>query len=710
MQWWPWVACLVLGCATARTQKPDFAGAERARIAELELARDTRDGALISRARIHADPSVRARALVALGRIQDLDTAPTVAEALADPVPSVRTAAAFAAGELALAWEPVPDVVRQKLAQALLIAEAKEGDAAAQLAELEALGRVRTPESLQRLSERLVLRTEESPGRATRAALSLGVALRAKAPAPDSALPRLERLAGSYLPGTRWAAIYALGQLKFSEARAALLNALGDSDPEVRAVALKGLAEMVQPEDLEALRPGLKDDDGRVVAEAVRTLIKASEKCPPGPCPPLEALADLGPRIDAVGPGTMGQLAPPLLALAQSQVPEGGRRFLTDFRARLRVAQASAGEPLRAPLGWLDCRLAAAQDRQRGWLDEVRGCGGGLVPQVRQFRVGLDSVVQSPRLPDAFVREAWLPLLRHESPSVRAAAVQVATAAKKPELARDVQPLLHDDDAVVRAAAVEALGTLGDKASAGEILLVAESQHPPSVEVVTNFADALVALRPEGAGPLFRRWLSDPHAHVRQEAARALTMLEGVPVHAPMVPARPEDPPAPSVAPGTRWRIETARGPVVIQPLVDEAPHTVAQLSRLARAGFFRGLTFHRVVPDFVIQGGDPRGDGEGGPGFTLPCEVSNTSYRVSEVSNTSSPPPQAGTTSYRRGTVGMALAGKDTGGSQFFVALSPQPHLDGRYTVIGTVISGMDALDGLVEGDTLGDWAAITP
>jgi cyclophilin family peptidyl-prolyl cis-trans isomerase len=120
---------------------------------------------------------------------------------------------------------------------------------------------------------------------------------------------------------------------------------------------------------------------------------------------------------------------------------------------------------------------------------------------------------------------------------------------------------------------------------------------------------------------------------------------------------------------------------VVIDPDVDDAPATVAQLSRLAREGFFRGLTFHRVVPDFVVQGGDPRGDGEGGPGFTLPCEVS----------------PRA----YLRGTVGMALAGKDTGGSQLFVTLSPQPHLDGRYTIIGTVVSGMEALDGMVEGES---------
>jgi cyclophilin family peptidyl-prolyl cis-trans isomerase len=132
------------------------------------------------------------------------------------------------------------------------------------------------------------------------------------------------------------------------------------------------------------------------------------------------------------------------------------------------------------------------------------------------------------------------------------------------------------------------------------------------------------------------------------------------------------------------------RGPVVIRPDPDAAQVTVAQLSRLAGSNYFRGLTFHRVVPDFVVQGGDPRGDGEGGPGFTLRCEVSPRSYV--------------------RGTVGMALAGKDTGGSQVFVTLSPQPHLDGRYTIIGTVVSGMEALDGLAEGDGMGDWLLVPP
>src|SRR5262249_5030867 len=148
-----------------------------------------------------------------------------------------------------------------------------------------------------------------------------------------------------------------------------------------------------------------------------------------------------------------------------------------------------------------------------------------------------------------------------------------------------------------------------------------------TVDVVTTYADALVKLRPDGTTELLRQWLTDPQAHVRHEAARALTAIEGAAVRAPTVPARPEAPPAPPVPPGPLWQIETARGPVIIEPDAEAAPATVAQLSRLAGEGFFRSLSFHRVVPDFVVQGGDPRGDGEGGPGFTIPCEVSPRTY-----------------------------------------------------------------------------------
>jgi cyclophilin family peptidyl-prolyl cis-trans isomerase len=124
----------------------------------------------------------------------------------------------------------------------------------------------------------------------------------------------------------------------------------------------------------------------------------------------------------------------------------------------------------------------------------------------------------------------------------------------------------------------------------------------------------------------------------------------------------------------------TDRGAFTIALATDGAPNACAALLGQIARGLHDGLTFHRVVPDFVAQGGCPRGDGWGGPGYTVRSEWT--------------PAP------FRRGTVGLAHAGKDTGGSQWFVCLSDQPHLEGRYTVLGRVTEGMDVVDRLVRGD----------
>ncbi|MEJ2636221.1 MAG: peptidylprolyl isomerase [Calditrichia bacterium] len=123
-----------------------------------------------------------------------------------------------------------------------------------------------------------------------------------------------------------------------------------------------------------------------------------------------------------------------------------------------------------------------------------------------------------------------------------------------------------------------------------------------------------------------------------------------------------------------KLKIHTTKGSFVIELFPDKAPVTVANFVQLADSGFYNNIYFHRVVPGFVVQAGDPRGDGWGGPGYTIPCEYNDIFYD--------------------RGTVGMATAGKDTGGSQFFITHTPQPHLNGRYTAFGKVISGMDVVD----------------
>jgi cyclophilin family peptidyl-prolyl cis-trans isomerase/HEAT repeat protein len=131
-----------------------------------------------------------------------------------------------------------------------------------------------------------------------------------------------------------------------------------------------------------------------------------------------------------------------------------------------------------------------------------------------------------------------------------------------------------------------------------------------------------------------------------------------------------------------RATITTRRGAIVLELFGAEAPITVWNFMNLARTGYYRGTGFHRVVPNFVAQDGDPRDDGNGGPGYAIRDEMNPHRYE--------------------RGALGMALSGPDTGGSQYFITHSPQPHLDGHYTVFGRVVSGFPALDAVVQGDRI--------
>jgi cyclophilin family peptidyl-prolyl cis-trans isomerase len=128
--------------------------------------------------------------------------------------------------------------------------------------------------------------------------------------------------------------------------------------------------------------------------------------------------------------------------------------------------------------------------------------------------------------------------------------------------------------------------------------------------------------------------------------------------------------------------IETERGTIELGLFASDAPLTAFNFVTLAQGHYFDGQRFHRVVPNFVVQGGDPRGDGNGGPGYAIRDEMNRRRYL--------------------RGTLGMALSGPNTGGSQFFVTHSPQPHLDGGYTVFGQLIAGDDVLDRIVQGDRI--------
>ncbi len=125
-----------------------------------------------------------------------------------------------------------------------------------------------------------------------------------------------------------------------------------------------------------------------------------------------------------------------------------------------------------------------------------------------------------------------------------------------------------------------------------------------------------------------------------------------------------------------------AGGEVVLDLFSQDAPNTVANFEKLANSGFYNGLTFHRVIPGFVAQGGCPNGTGTGGPGYQIDCEINPNKHE--------------------RGTLAMAHAGRNTGGSQFYICYQPQPHLDGGHTVFGKVVKGMEFVDALKNGDQM--------
>ncbi|MFZ1624304.1 MAG: peptidylprolyl isomerase [Gammaproteobacteria bacterium] len=130
--------------------------------------------------------------------------------------------------------------------------------------------------------------------------------------------------------------------------------------------------------------------------------------------------------------------------------------------------------------------------------------------------------------------------------------------------------------------------------------------------------------------------------------------------------------------------IETEKGSIEIELFPEHAPKTVNNFVFLARDGFYDGVVFHRVIADFMVQGGDPTGSGRGGPGYRFEDEFEGNPLR------------------HERGVISMANAGPGTNGSQFFITHGPQPHLDGRHTVFGKVSKGLDVIDAIQQGDSM--------
>jgi len=304
---------------------------------------------------------------------------------------------------------------------------------------------------------------------------------------------------------------------------------------------------------------------------------------------------------------------------------------------------------------------------------------------------------------------------------VRAAIAEVlGTMPAEIAIAR-LTPMLDDQDKRVLPAVIDSLARV--KAPGLETLLVAQLKNPDP-GVMTAAARAIGRVRPAGAAAALRdayRAANDPALQDARQAAmdalarygaaearetiaaalgdrdwslrlRAAALLREMDPSAETVNAiRPA--PGPPIAPyesaelaappvSPHAFIETAKGTIEIELTVLDAPQTVQNFIALARRGYFNGQQVHRVVPNFVVQDGDPRGDGSGGPGYTIRDELNDRPFV--------------------RGTVGMALSGPDTGGSQYFIMHSPAPHLDAKYTVFGHVVKGMEVVDRIQQLDVI--------
>ncbi|MEW6320723.1 MAG: HEAT repeat domain-containing protein [Acidobacteriota bacterium] len=575
------------------------------------------------------EPEVRQMAAFALGLIGDRAATPALTAALADTEPLVQGRAAEALGRVGDAAAAMPIA---GMMAAHVTAGALDGLAADDL---------------------------RWPAPAAAEAVRLGAFALVRLNHYDGLASAL--LDSSGMPVSRWWPVAWAFQRVGDPKAATVLQWLLQGDGQIgRAYAARGLGALKDASALPALTAiaGNAGDPVPVRVEAVRALAALGDA---RGAPPLTRLLtqpkeDANLRLEA------------LTALARLRVPDAVDLYvdlLVDPWPALRagaLAALAATDPdlLLTALSGLDpdsdWQVRAALARALGDLDAARA------------RPRLDVLLQ-----DADRR-------------VVAAALGTLARLRAPDAVSVLTATLEADDFGLRLAAANGLAALKAPAAAPALA----KAYDVSAEFDTTYVAraailaALAAVDPAGARPVLERALDDKDWAVRVRAAELLggDAAPRRPAPAPAVPALADVDRfiAPAVTPVAY--LDTTRGEVQIELAVLDAPRTVASFIELARKRFFNGLPLHRVVPNFVVQDGDPRGDGEGGPGYTLRDEINQRPYL--------------------RGTVGMALDWADTGGSQFFITLAPQPHLDGRYTVFGQVSQGLDVLDRLRAGDVI--------
>ena len=636
-----------------------------ATIARYEDAQDDGRG-LLQTLLARGAERTRERAALALGRLPYPDHGAEVtralAEALEDESASVRAAAAFSLGMRA---DPV--------AVDAIVAAKDETDPHVRARIVEAASRIDDAKLRD-----LVLGALADPSEIVRGEAALGPHRwpkdAADAARVDGAL--LAHLEGKDPgPEIRWRALFALARRGSVAARPAFEAGLGAEDARARIFSAQGLR--VLPADAgsrDRLRAALADGDWRVACEAAFALGERADAA---------ALPELAQALDHASPHVRRAVAEALGGFATA--PEEVRPLLE--RARVD----------RSP----NVRSAAL-------VSQARVFGDAMTPEIEAIAERSDPLLRAGaaaaavRLSDAAAVPILLRMTSDRSLRVADIAARGLKDHPTPEARAKLAELLADVDNGLRLAAAEGLEEIGgpDDLPALDRCL-ASSTGDISSEIAVHVVGAAARIGGEPARKIVESGAehADPFVRRRSRDLLEKKFASTAPAAAERKPESPAPVPIPGAdyplsGPNPRVEVVTSRGSMVFELLRDETPVHVHNFLELVGRKHYDGLGFHRVVPDFVVQGGDRRGDGNGGP-----------TWRGAPLRREFTP------RKFVRGSLGMPRNDDpDSGGSQIFVTHRETPHLDGRYTLFGEMREGFDVLDALEVGDTIRSVRLLEP
>jgi cyclophilin family peptidyl-prolyl cis-trans isomerase/HEAT repeat protein len=657
--------------------------------------------------KLFSNPSaaIRKRAALAAGRIGNENSVSALTDLLEkDPDLSVRSMAAFALGE-----------IESEAAANALLPLLKNTSAVGELRAraIEALGKIAAalPKEQEARQRELgaaildVLQSERRPDQQT-ILFGLTAALRSR---PAGAGPVIAKFLTYPAPRIRSDAANALARLRLKDGNVELRKLLTFGlDPNVRANAARVLGVTEDKLSFDALVAHATEDiDSRVRVSAIRAL--ASLKDPRAAAPLLKRGELLTDRTAQGQPAelnevleiatTLGRLFAQKEDKAATDWLRKGSEFLNHSAPEIELARVRI-----APAAYF-ADFGAADEANRKVQEIILldwHTASGVAAGLGEIAALPDSVKNKPEL--AAAAETLLRAMldyRNSGLTINTLVavhseyaipdVLRALAAFKPQdLAQILRAQLKESDVVVRGTAADLLGDLPPSEENTRALAAAWPQAANDTlnDAALSMLDSLGKQKTTAANEVLQEALKSGDHLIRRRAAALLKTNGAGDFSSQIGTVQTRNTTADytralaRAGQNVRAVVTTSKGSFTIELLPDAAPLTVDNFVQLAQRGYYRNVTIHRVVPNFVIQDGDPRGDGNGGPGYQIRCEINQLLYD--------------------RAAVGMALSGKDTGGSQWFVTHAPQPHLDGGYTVFGRVVTGMDVVDRIVRGDVI--------